>query len=813
MELTVLLIDGDCAHAAQVQQFLFSVRPRWRVLHATDLAGGQALHAQHLPQMAMVAFEQADGDALQALEWLGSTMALVTVEAGQEELAALSMRAGFADFVVRSWQPGASHHLQPLPEQLESLARQRATERALAEHSRELHSTLSSISQGVISLDAQGRVQLYNERALELLNIPEERLQQQPFLRELVAFQRDRGEFDRTLYWPPGATVGGIDGRNCPSVYIRRTLEGRYLEVRTHPERDGRKVRTYTDVTDYVQTQQQLGQSEQRWRSMTALSSDWFWELDARLRFVHLDGCPDALQHSLHTQYFWAKTLWQQAHDASEEIANRQQLMARCEAFHDWELCHHDAQGQATWLSLSGAPVWDAQGVFTGYRGVARNITERKQSEVQMRRLAYRDDLTELPNRAAMLQQIDAALERSLQRGAGALLMLDVDHFKGINDAMGHRWGDALLQEVARRLQAWCRPGDVVGRVGGDEFLVLIEALAPDMAQAQAQASAMAVNLMGMLGQAFELQGRAVHASFGIGAASFQGRERSVDEMRQRVELALSEAKAQGRNAWSVFDPDLQRNLHARALLEADLHIALDRGDFVLHYQPVVDDQGRVLGAEALVRWNHPERGMVPPGQFIPAAEQLGLIFALDRWVLRQACEQLAAWARHPISAYWTLAVNLSAQEFRHADFLRRIQDILRDTGARPDLLKLELTESLMLEAVEESIAKMQSLRAMGIRFSLDDFGVGYSSLGYLKRLPLSQLKIDQSFVRDVLLDANDAAIVRTVIALGQSLGLEVVAEGVETPGQLEFLVRHGCRRFQGYLFGRPAEAETLLAQ
>ncbi|WP_370680354.1 EAL domain-containing protein [Comamonas sp. GB3 AK4-5] len=813
MELTVLLIDGDCAHAEQVQQFLFSVRPRWRVLHATDLAGGQILHAQHLPQMAMVAFEQTDGDALQALRWLGSTMALVMVEFGQEELAALSMRAGFADFVVCPPQPGSSQHLQPLPEQLESLARQRATERALAEHSRELHSTLSSISQGVISMDAQGRVQLYNERALELLDIPEARMEQQPFLRELVAFQRERGEFDRALYWPPGATVGGIDGRYCPSVYIRRTQEGRYLEVRTHPERDGRKVRTYTDVTDYVQTQQQLSQSEQRWRSMTALSSDWFWELDGRLRFVHLDGCPDALQQSLHTQYFWAQTLWQQAYEASEKIAERQALMARREAFHDWELCHHDGNDQLTWLSLSGTPVWDEEGVFTGYRGVARNITERKQTEVAIRRLAYRDDLTELPNRAAMLQQIDQALERSLKHGAGALLLLDVDHFKGINDAMGHSWGDALLQEVARRLRAWCRPGDVVGRVGGDEFLVLIEALAPDMAQAQARASAMAVSLMGVLDQAYELQGRAVHASFGIGAAGFWGRDRSVDDMRQCVELALGEAKAQGRNAWSVFDPELQRSLRARAALEADLHIALDRGDFVLHYQPVVDDQGSVLGAEALVRWAHPERGMVPPGSFIPVAEQLGLIFALDRWVLRQACLQLAAWARHPISACWTLAVNLSAQEFRHADFLCRIQDILRDTGARPDLLKLELTESLMLEAVEDSIAKMQSLRAMGIRFSLDDFGMGYSSLGYLKRLPLSQLKIDQSFVRDVLLDANDAAIVRTVIALGQSLGLEVVAEGVETQGQLEFLVRNGCRRFQGYLFGRPDEAEVMLAQ
>lgn len=818
MDLTVLLIDGDCAHANRMLEFLSRARPAWKLALASSLEQGQVLHAQMAPQVAVVCQRLADGDGRQALDWLDRTMGLLVVFSGQEGIAAEAMRAGFVDFLVRP-APSlerlvSTSYLETLPEQVDSLARQYATAATLEAQRRELATTLASVSQGIISMDAAGRVRVYNDRALELIDVPPALLAGEPYLREIVDFQRVRGEFvGSELYWPPGATLCPSDGLSCPPVYIRRTLQGRYLEVRTHEETDGSRVRTYTDVTDYVHIQQQLRHSEQRWRSMTQLSSDWYWQQDAQLRFTRLDGCPAALQAELLGQCFVAEALWRSPPGACARQATQRAALDARQVFHDWELCHVDSEGQKIWLSLSGTPMLDPYGAFAGYQGVARDITERKQSEAEIHRLAYHDDLTELPNRAAMLQQIEGALQRSMQRGAGALLMLDVDRFKDINDAMGHQWGDALLQEVARRLQVWCRPGDVVGRVGGDEFLVMIESLAPDMAQAHARAGAMAISLMGVLGQAFELQGRAVHASFGIGVVGFQGCERSVDEMRQRVELALSEAKVQGRNSWSLFDPQMQRSVRERAALEAEIRTALDRGEFVLHYQPVVEAQGQTLGAEALVRWNHPQRGLVPPGAFIPVAEQLGLIFALDRWVLRLACQQLAQWALDPATAHWTLAVNLSAQEFRHADFVPRMRDILRDTQARPDRLKLELTESLMLDEVEGSIAKMHTLRGWGIRFSLDDFGTGYSSLGYLKRLPLSQLKIDQSFVRDVLKDANDAAIVRTVIALGESLGLEVVAEGVETAGQLEFLVQNGCRRFQGYFFGRPGSAEAMQAR
>ena len=814
MDLTVLLIDDDPLHAQGARQYLGMQRPAWQVHWAGSLGQAKALHAVLQPQVVLVKCDLPDGKAVEALTWLGNSVAMVMVLSGQEALAAQAMELGFLDFVVQPAEGAQQTHLQTLPAQMERLVQQRATEQALEARSKELQATLARISQGVISTGEDGRIQVFNARAQELIGVPHQLNKGDVYLSDLVEFQRARGEFgqDGRLYWPPGGRLSPFGGSECPDMYIRCTPEGRYLEVRTHLEDDGGSVRTYTDVTDYVRVQEQLRQSEKRWRSMTALSSDWFWELDTQLRFTMLDGCPSHMQRGLKGQQLDACLLWDEG-SSTQALHTLRKLLQEQEAFQNWEACLAPGVcGQKAWLSLSGTPVLDADGEFSGYCGVARDITQRRKDEAQIRRLAYYDDLTGLPNRAAILQQLGEALERSQRRGAGALLLVDVERFREINDSMGFQWGDALLQEVAERLRLWCRPGDVVGRVAGDEFLLFVEGLAPDMAQAQARAAAMAASLLGVLGQAFVLQGRPVQVSFCIGVAGFQGLEQSVDGMRQCVELALGAAKQQGSNAWSVFDPALQKQLRARAQLEQEMHVGLEQRQFLLHYQPLVDAQGKVLGAEALVRWRHPRRGMVSPAEFIPVAEQLGLIFALDHAVLRMACQQLAQWAGHPVTAQWTLSVNLSAQEFRHANFVQRIQDILRDTGARADRLKLELTETLMLDAVEASIAKMQMLRGWGIRFSLDDFGTGYSSLGYLKRLPLSQLKVDQSFVRDVLVDANDAAIVRTVINLGQSLGLEVVAEGVETLGQRDFLMEHGCQCFQGYLFGRPQDADALFA-
>jgi diguanylate cyclase (GGDEF)-like protein len=462
-------------------------------------------------------------------------------------------------------------------------------------------------------------------------------------------------------------------------------------------------------------------------------------------------------------------------------------------------------------VSISGEPIFDAEGRFTGYRGVARDITERKKAEAEIQRLAFYDELTALPNRRLLLDRLEHATLGCARDGChGALLFLDLDNFKAINDTLGHEMGDCLLVQVAARLRSCVRAMDTVARLGGDEFVVILQQLHSAEPEAAVEAEAIAQKIIASLNEPFQVDNREMHSTPSIGIALFRDARQPVHELLQRADLAMYQAKAQGRNTWCFFDPAMQAAASARSALEGDIRQGLQRDEFLLHYQPVVNAAGELLGAEALVRWMHPQRGMVAPGEFIPLAEQTGLILPLGRRVMRLACEQLAQWAAMPHSAGWSVAVNVSAQEFRHPHFVQQVVDTLRESGASPRRLKLELTESLMLHDVEDSILKMQALRTLGVGFSLDDFGTGYSSLGYLKRLPLDQLKIDQSFVRDVLTDPNDAAIACTIITLASSLGLDVVAEGVETEGQHAFLLRNGCQQFQGYLYGRPEPAESL---
>jgi len=386
----------------------------------------------------------------------------------------------------------------------------------------------------------------------------------------------------------------------------------------------------------------------------------------------------------------------------------------------------------------------------------------------------------------------------------GALLFIDLDNFKDLNDTRGHDVGDLLLQQVAQRLKASVRASDTVARLGGDEFVVLLEDLGNTMEEASLQAERVGKKILQQLNSPYELKAVEHHSTPSVGITLIHEQRQSVDELLKQADLAMYEAKSAGRNTLRFFDPAMQALVAQRTELEADLRLGLQRAELVLYYQPVVDAARRVVGAEALLRWKHPQRGMVSPLHFVPLAERTGLIIPVGEWVLQTACRQLAEWAREPARAQLTIAVNVSARQFRHPEFVQQVQNALLQNGADPRLLKLELTESLLLTDSQEAIMKMSALRSLGVRFALDDFGTGYSSLSYLKMLPLQQLKIDQSFVRDVLTDANDAAIASTVLALGRSLGFDVVAEGVETEGQLQFLLGQGCTLFQGYLFGRP---------
>ncbi|MBV7431701.1 MULTISPECIES: bifunctional diguanylate cyclase/phosphodiesterase, partial [unclassified Acidovorax] len=433
------------------------------------------------------------------------------------------------------------------------------------------------------------------------------------------------------------------------------------------------------------------------------------------------------------------------------------------------------------------------------------DITDRKRAEQEIERLAFFDALTGLPNRRLLLDRLQrsiAACQRT--RNLGALLFIDLDNFKDLNDTLGHDMGDQLLAQVATRLVGSVREADTVARFGGDEFVVMLEALAPQLPQAAAQAETVAEKLLASLNQPFELDGAQHYSTPSIGITLFGDERLSVDELLKRADLAMYQAKAAGRNTQRFFDPDMQAAVNARSNLEADLRQGLARGELLVHYQPVVDHQSQLMGAEALVRWRHPQRGMISPGDFIPLAEQTGLILPLGQYVLQTACRQLQRWAEHPDTAHLSISVNVSARQFRQAGFVAEVLQTLHSHQADPRRLKLELTESLLLGDIEDTIARMVQLKSEGVGFALDDFGTGYSSLSYLKRLPLDQVKIDQSFVRDVLADPNDAAIVRTILALAKSLDLQVVAEGVETTGQLSFLRLHGCEGFQGFLFGRP---------
>ena len=467
--------------------------------------------------------------------------------------------------------------------------------------------------------------------------------------------------------------------------------------------------------------------------------------------------------------------------------------------------------GSAIWVAISGAPIFDDQGVLAGYRGTGREITARKQAEADIERLAFYDALTGLPNRRLLIDRLNQAVAASARRACfGAMLFIDLDNFKVLNDTRGHHMGDELLKQVAQRLTECVRSIDTVARLGGDEFVVMLEELGAVEVEAAAQAEVVGKKILLAINKHFDLDGQAHHSSPSIGVTLYFGYQQSVDELLQRADLAMYQSKAAGRNTLRFFDPVMQAAASARAALENDLRKALQNQEFSLHFQPVVDENSTMTGVEALLRWKHPKRGMVSPAEFIPVAEQAGLIIPLGQWVLQAACAQLVVWSSSVATRRLTMAVNVSARQFRHPDFTAQLLDLLRISGANPYRLKLELTESMLLSDFDDVIVKMGELRSIGVNFALDDFGTGYSSLSYLKRLPLDQLKIDQSFVRDVLTDPNDAAIARTILSLAHSLDLSVVAEGVETAGQRDFLLKIGCKAFQGYFFGRPVPVDQL---
>ena len=474
-----------------------------------------------------------------------------------------------------------------------------------------------------------------------------------------------------------------------------------------------------------------------------------------------------------------------------------------------------EMEGRSYWFELSVACKKTNPDEDKRFIVLSRDITERKNAELEIEKLAFFDPLTLLPNRRFLLDRLQRGLASSERRGNnGAIFFVDLDNFKTLNDTQGHRLGDLLLVEVAKRLRHCVRLEDCIARLGGDEFVVLLEDLSIDLNEAAAAAESIGQKILDEIGKTYLLDGFEYHCSASVGVTLFSGRGDDVDELLKRADAAMYRSKAAGRNTLRFFDPAMQANLEARAVLEAELRRALPEQQLELFYQVQVDGSMRIIGAELLLRWRHPVRGLIVPMQFIPLAEESGLIVPIGHWVLEAACDQLKRWDESPQTRKLHLSVNVSARQFRQQDFVQRVKSIIHSSGIDPSRLILELTESLVLDNVVDSIDKMYSLKLLGVRFSMDDFGTGYSSLAYLKRLPLDQLKIDRSFVRDIDTDPGDAVIVRTIIDMARNFGLEVVAEGVENDAQRAFLLANGCMEFQGYLFSRPVplpEFEALL--
>ncbi len=504
---------------------------------------------------------------------------------------------------------------------------------------------------------------------------------------------------------------------------------------------------------------------------------------------------PELLKSGLHDEEFYP-AMWQ--------------TIAR-EKYWQGEISSRRKSGEIFPAWLNTTAVTDADEHMTHYVSVFSDITLRKQAEEQIHQLAFYDPLTKLPNRRLLVDRLRHAMTAGIRKlDHGAILFIDLDNFKILNDTKGHAVGDLLLVETALRLQDCVRGGDSVARLGGDEFIVMLEGLGTDEGQAAAQARVVGEKIRSSLNQSCRLGEIEHHSSCSIGISLFRDHEITVDDLLKRADTAMYEAKASGRNALRFFDPSMQAALEDRSMLEAELRHALSRQQFALYYQIQVNSVNQPIGAEVLLRWMHPLRGVILPSEFISLAEETGLILPIGLWVLETACAQIKLWETNPMVCDLQLAINVSARQFHQSDFVEQVREVLTRTDADPTRLKIELTESVVLDNINDTIAKMHDLKQLGVRFSMDDFGTGYSSLSYLTQLPLDQLKIDRSFVHNIGTKHTDAVIVQTIIGMGNSLGMEVIAEGVETDAQHAFLKHAGCMAYQGYLFSEPVPLEEF---
>ncbi len=696
---------------------------------------------------------------------------------------------------------------------VEDITERKQTEKALRESEERYRASFEQAALGILHTSLQGCILKCNGRFAEIVGFAREELIGLNFQAITPTEDREAGKAaaERLLNGAPHSV-------SFEKRYLRK--DGRLtwvmLTISVQRDDEGQPVQFLTlvqDINDRKLAEQRLAAalealrvSEERYRTAFQMSLDSI-NLNRLCDGMYVD-CNQAFLEI--TGYRRDEVIGRTSLDLNiwADPADRERMVEvlRCKRVcRDMEARFRKRNGEVFW-GLMSASILELHGE-TCVLSMTRDISQAKAADEAIRNLALYDPLTGLPNRRLLLERLEelvASPGKSVHRRA--LLFVDLDNFKTLNDTLGHRVGDLLLKEAARRLDACIRPGDTAARVGGDEFVVVLDNLHESPQTAAAQTRSVAERIVAAINQPYLLDGRECLSSASIGITLFDHNHENCTELLQQADIAMYQAKAGGRNTIRFFAPALQTAVNARATLESELRQAIRGNQFVLFYQPQVSD-GRLIGAEALLRWNHPRRGILPPAEFITIAEETDLIIPLGTQALEEACRQLAVWAHQAHLATITVAVNVSARQFRQPGFVQTVLSLVDRTGADPGRLKLEITESMLLDNIEETIAIMEELKRSGIRFSLDDFGTGYSSLAYLKRLPLDQLKIDRVFVRDMLKDSTCTAIARTIISLSGLMGLSLVAEGVETEEQRNQLDSFGCHAFQGYLFSPPIPA------
>jgi len=565
---------------------------------------------------------------------------------------------------------------------------------------------------------------------------------------------------------------------------------------------------------DMAQVNTKLLKSEQRYRSIFESLVDAYFEITREGVLIELSPSIESILGFTHSELL-GRRLWDYciSKDRADEL---QHQLLRGQEVIDWEFDIRAVDGSTVACAVTAKIDSQSYGEAKWVHGTIRDIRERKQAEEKIEYQAYYDALTGLPNRISLNERLELILSRSKRNQYnGSLLLIDLDRFKTINDALGHAVGDALLKEVSVRLTDTANNAELVARIGGDEFAVLLSGVEGDAQTTARRAQDIAEKILQILSGTCHINNHELYITPSIGITLFPMQQEDAGTVFRHADTAMYQAKEAGRNAIRFFLPGMQDQVDERLAMEKDLRGALDRDELELYFQPQINAQGKIFGAEGLLRWIHPERGMVPPDKFIPISEETGLILPIGEWVMMRACQLLRSWQDSPFGrSIQHIAVNVSPWQFNQPDFPSQVERVLAQTGADPRRLGIELTEGMMIDNVDDTVKKMASLKALGVKISIDDFGTGYSSLSYLKSLPLNILKIDQSFVRDITIDESDAAIVETIISMARHLGMSVVAEGVETQEQLDFLAKNGCDSYQGYYFSKPlpvSEFEKLL--